>query len=58
MNATLGVNYDRYQLAFTVNNLTDERGPTIVTGRSTIQTLGGAIITPRTIGVRLRINSQ
>jgi len=58
INATLGVRYDRYELALTATNLTDERGPTIAFGTSTLGTPGGAIITPRTIGVRLRVNSE
>jgi iron complex outermembrane recepter protein len=68
INATLGVRYDRYELALFGTNLTDERGPTIVTGRNSlfdeaggvtgVNTISGAAITPRTIGLRLRVSSQ
>lgn len=65
INSTIGIRYDRYEIALFGTNLTDERGPTIVTGRNTILDpvtnlggLSGAAITPRTIGVRLRINAQ
>jgi outer membrane receptor protein involved in Fe transport len=62
INATLGVRYDRYELALFGTNLTDERGPTIISGTNTLTTTtgsyAGSAITPRTIGVRLRVNSQ
>ena len=54
INATLGVHYGAYEIALTGDNLTDERGPTIIFGAPT----AGAGITPRTIGLRFRINSQ
>jgi outer membrane receptor protein involved in Fe transport len=58
INLMLGIRYDRYDVSLFGTNLTDERGPTIGTSLSTINTRGGAVITPRTIGLRLRINSQ
>ena len=58
INAALGIQYDRYDLSVFGSNLTDERGPSINFGTSTLGTLSGAIITPRTIGIRLRLNSQ
>jgi iron complex outermembrane recepter protein len=68
INATLGIRYDRYDLSLFGTNLTDERGPTIRFGTNSYydlangvtgpETRTGAIITPRTIGVRLRMNSE
>jgi len=58
VNSTVGIRYDRYDVSVFGSNLTDERGPTIGTSLSTINTRGGSAITPRTIGLRLRINSQ
>ena len=58
INSTIGVRYDRYDVSVFGTNLTDERGPSIGTSLSTINTRGGAVITPRTIGLRLRVNAQ
>jgi outer membrane receptor protein involved in Fe transport len=68
INATLGIRYDRWDLSLFGTNLTDERGPSILFGTNSYrdnlhgvtgpETVSGAIITPRTIGVRLRMNSQ
>jgi iron complex outermembrane recepter protein len=57
INSTIGIRYDRYDVSLFGTNLTDERGPMIGTSLSTINTRGGAAITPRTIGLRLRMNS-
>jgi len=53
VNLTLGVRYDQFELALIGSNLTDERGPTFV---GTNGPLSGSGPTPRTIGLRLRIN--
>lgn len=72
INSTIGIRYDRFDVSLFGTNLTDERGPTIGTSRSTYippgspagadaahyGVRGGAIITPRTIGIRLRVNSN
>lgn len=58
INTTAGIRYDRYDVSLFVSNLTDERGPTNGTSVSSLGVRGGAIITPRTIGVRLRVNAQ
>ena len=54
VNATLGVRFDRYEIALIGSNLTDERGPTIIGNAGEP---AGSGPTPRTIGVRLRMNS-
>jgi len=55
LNATLGVRVDHFELALYGENLTDERGPTIVFGATPNS---GSGPTPRTIGLRLRANFQ
>jgi iron complex outermembrane receptor protein len=55
LSLTLGVRRDNWELALIGNNLTDERGPTFV---GTNGPLSGSGPTPRTIGLRFRINSQ
>ena len=52
---TLGVRRGDYELALIGNNLTDERGPTFV---GTNGPLSGSGPTPRTIGLRFRVNPQ
>jgi outer membrane receptor protein involved in Fe transport len=51
---TLGVRHDIWELALIGNNLFDERGPTFV---GTQGPLSGSGPTPRTIGLRFRVNS-
>jgi outer membrane receptor protein involved in Fe transport len=58
INSTVGIRYDRFDVSLFGSNLTDERGPTMGTSLSTINTRGGSVITPRTIGIRLRMNSN
>ena len=55
VSLTLGVRKGDYELALIGNNMTDERGPTFV---GTTGPLSGQGPTPRTIGLRFRINSQ
>ena len=55
LSLTLGVRRDNWELALIGNNLTDERGPTFV---GTNGPLSGSGPTPRTIGIRFRLNSQ
>lgn len=52
---TLGVRHNNWELALIGNNLTDERGPTFL---GTTGPQSGSGPTPRTIGLRFRINSQ
>lgn len=52
---TLGVRHSNWELALIGNNLTDERGPTFL---GTTGPNSGSGPTPRTIGLRFRINSQ
>ena len=54
MNATLGVRTDRYDIALIGSNIGDERGPTFV---GTTGPNSGQGPTPRTIGLRLRVNN-
>ena len=54
VSLTVGVRYGKWELAFVGNNLTDERGPTFV---GTNGPLSGSGPTPRTLGLRLRVNS-
>ncbi len=54
-NTTIGVRSGRYELAFVGSNLADERGPTFL---GTTGPLSGSGPTPRTLGLRLRVNSQ
>lgn len=53
VNLTLGVRFERFEVALIGNNLLDERGPTFV---GTNGPNSGSGPTPRTIGLRLRIN--
>ncbi|MEO9132236.1 MAG: TonB-dependent receptor [Sphingomonas sp.] len=55
VSLTLGVRHGDMELALIGNNLTDERGPTFV---GTTGPLSGQGPTPRTIGLRFRINHQ
>jgi len=55
LSATLGVRRDDWELALIANNLTDERGPTFI---GTTGPNSGSGPTPRTIGLRFRINNQ
>jgi outer membrane receptor protein involved in Fe transport len=55
VNATLGVRAGRYELALVGANLADERGPTFL---GTNGPTSGQGPTPRTIGLRVRMNSQ
>ncbi|MBO9711723.1 TonB-dependent receptor [Sphingomonas sp.] len=55
ISATLGVRYKAYELALIGDNLGDERGPTIV---GTNGPLSGSGPTPRTIGMRFRVDFQ
>jgi len=55
VNTTVGIRSGRYEFAVIASNLTDERGPTII-GNAGLPAGSGP--TPRTIGVRLRMNSQ
>jgi outer membrane receptor protein involved in Fe transport len=52
---TLGVRHNNWELALIGNNLTDERGPTFL---GTTGPLSGSGPTPRTVGLRFRLNSQ
>lgn len=52
ISATVGVRFERYEVAFVGTNLGDERGPTFL---GTNGPLSGSGPTPRTIGVRLRV---
>ncbi|AKH41402.1 outer membrane receptor protein involved in Fe transport [Altererythrobacter atlanticus] len=54
ISLTLGVRRGPWELALIGNNLTDERGPTFL---GTTGPLSGSGPTPRTIGLRLRMNS-
>lgn len=51
---TLGVRHSNWELALIGNNLADERGPTFL---GTTGPLSGSGPTPRTVGLRFRINS-
>ncbi|WP_442680013.1 TonB-dependent receptor [Sphingomonas sp. ASY06-1R] len=55
VTSTLGLRKGPYELALIMDNLTDERGPTIV---GTTGPFSGAGPTPRTIGLRFRVNMQ
>lgn len=55
LSATLGLRKGPYELALIGSNLTDERGPTI---RGTARPSAGSGPTPRTIGMRFRVNFQ
>ena len=55
VSATFGVRMDAYELALVADNLTDERGPTIV---GTARPEAGSGPNPRTIGLRFRANFQ
>ena len=55
INLTLGIRHKAWELALIGNNLADERGPTFV---GTNGPLSGSGPTPRTIGLRFRINNQ
>jgi outer membrane receptor protein involved in Fe transport len=55
VSLTVGVRHDNWELALIGNNLTDERGPTFV---GTTGPLSGSGPTPRTIGLRFRVNSN
>lgn len=54
-NATMGLRYGHYELALVGSNLGDERGPTIVGNTGP---LSGSGPTPRTIGLRFRVDFQ
>ena len=54
VNAIIGVRKDPFEISVFANNLLDERGPVNVGFAPT----GGISATPRTIGVRLRVNYQ
>ena len=55
MAFTLGLRRGDYELALIANNLTDERGPTFVGNAGP---LSGSGPTPRTIGLRFRVNPR
>ncbi len=55
LSLTAGVRHGNWELAFFGNNLTDERGPTFV---GTNGPLSGSGPLPRTLGLRLRLNSR
>lgn len=55
VNATLGMRMGAYEVALIGDNLTDERGPSII-GNAGLNS--GAGPTPRTIGVRFRADFQ
>lgn len=55
INLTLGIRHNGWELALIGNNLADERGPTFV---GTNGPLSGSGPTPRTIGLRFRINNR
>jgi outer membrane receptor protein involved in Fe transport len=55
LNLTLGIRHNGWELALIGNNLADERGPTFV---GTNGPLSGSGPTPRTIGLRFRINNR
>jgi iron complex outermembrane recepter protein len=55
LSATLGLRKGPYELALIADNLSDERGPTIVGNQGP---LSGSGPTPRTIGLRFRANFQ
>jgi iron complex outermembrane receptor protein len=55
VTSTLGLRKGPYELALIADNLTDERGPTIVGNNGPFS---GSGPTPRTIGLRFRVNMQ
>lgn len=55
VNTTFGIRWDKYELAFIGNNLTDERGPTFL---GTTGPNSGSGPMPRTLGLRFRVFSQ